>query len=133
MQHHHPAHHGDSQTRLTQALALTLIFAAVEVIGGWWSGSLALLGDAGHMMTDATALGLAAIAAWIAKKPPSARHSFGLGRAEVIAALVNGLLMLLIVTGIVVTAIDRLRDPQPVMGGHDQGIQAGKPSHEARA
>lgn len=117
MQHHHHGHHTDSQTRLTQAVGLTLAFAMVEAIGGWWSGSLALLGDAGHMVTDATALGLAAVAAWLAKKPPSARHSFGLGRAEVVAALVNVLFMLAIVTGIVIAAIDRLRAPQPVMGG----------------
>lgn len=118
--HHHGHHHGhgaDSQTRLTQAVALTLAFAAVEALGGWWSGSLALLGDAGHMVTDATALALAAVAAWIARKPPSARHTFGLGRAEVIAALVNGLFMLLIVIAIVVTAVDRLRSPQPVTAG----------------
>ncbi len=118
--HHHGHHHGhaaDSQARLTQALVLTLAFAGVEALGGWWSGSLALLGDAGHMVTDATALGLAAVAAWIAKKPPSARHTFGLGRADVIAALLNGLFMLLIVTAIVVTAVDRLRSPQPVTAG----------------
>lgn len=116
--HHddHGHHHGPASS-LAQALALTLAFAAIEAIGGWWSGSLALLGDAGHMVTDATALGLAAIAARIARKPPSARHTYGLGRAEVVAALINGLFMLVIVTGIVVTAIDRLRSPQPVAAG----------------
>lgn len=102
---------------LLWGLIITIGFAAVEAIGGWWSSSLALLGDAGHMLTDATALGLAVFAVWIAKQPPSARHSYGLVRAEVVAALVNSLFMLLIVFGIAYFAIERLRNPQPVMGG----------------
>lgn len=108
--------HQAAGKRLLTALTLTLTFAAVEAIAGWWSGSLALLGDAGHMVTDAVALGLAAMAAWVAARPPSARHSYGLGRAEVVAALANGLFMLIIVIGIVVEAIERLRTPQPVNG-----------------
>jgi len=102
---------------LTVALVLTLAFAAIEAAAGWWSGSLALLGDAGHMVTDAFALGLAAVALWIARRSPSRRHSYGMGRAEVVAALVNGLFMLIVVIGIVVEAIERLRAPQPVIGG----------------
>jgi len=102
---------------LLWALIITLGFAAIEAIGGWWSSSLALFGDAGHMLTDSTALGLAAFAVWVAKHPPSSRHSYGLVRAEVVAALVNSLFMLLIVFGIAYFAIERLRNPQPVMGG----------------
>ena len=102
---------------LLWSLAITIGFAIIEAVGGWWSSSLALLGDAGHMLTDATALGLAAFAAWVARQPPSARHSYGLVRAEIIAALVNGLFMLLIVLGIAWYAVERLRNPQPVMGG----------------
>jgi len=102
---------------LLWALIVTISFAAIETIGGWWSSSLALLGDAGHMLTDATALGLAAFAAWVAKQPPSARHSYGLVRAEAVAALVNSLFMLIIVIAIAYYAIERLRNPQPVMGG----------------
>ncbi|MDX1488036.1 MAG: cation diffusion facilitator family transporter [Acidiferrobacterales bacterium] len=110
-------HQAAGKRRLLTALTLTLTFAAVEAMAGWWSGSLALLGDASHMVTDAVALGLAAMAAWIATLPPSARHSYGLGRAEVVAALGNGLFMLVVVISIVVEAIERLRAPQPVLGG----------------
>lgn len=98
------------------ALVLTLGFAFVEVLGGWWASSLALLGDAGHMLSDAVALGMAGLAAWISRRPPSARHSYGLRRAEVIAALLNSLLMLAVVIAIVVEAIQRIRQPQPVSG-----------------
>jgi cobalt-zinc-cadmium efflux system protein len=66
------------------------------------------------MVTDASALGLAALAVWVARRPPSAQHSYGLGRAEVVVALINGLLMLVIVGGIVVSAIQRLSAPRPV-------------------
>jgi cobalt-zinc-cadmium efflux system protein len=104
-------------SRLRVALALTIGFAGVEALAGLWSGSLTLLGDAGHMVTDAVALALAAVAAWIATHPPSPRHSYGLGRAEVVAALLNALFMLAIVIGIVVEAIERLRAPQPVLAG----------------
>jgi cobalt-zinc-cadmium efflux system protein len=99
------------------ALGLTLGFAALEAAGGWWAGSLALLGDAAHMVSDATALGLAALAAWIAQRPPSTRHSFGLGRLETVAALANGVFMLAVVVGIVVSAVERLLAPRPVVGG----------------
>ena len=112
--HHHDLHGGRS---LTWGVGLTAGFALVEALGGWWSGSLALLGDAGHMVSDATALGLAAFAAWVARQPPSARHSYGLVRAEAVAALVNGLFMLLVVGGIALHAMERLRNPQPVAGG----------------
>lgn len=122
--HSHPGHHHHEPVSrgLGVALALTLGFALVEAAGGFWSGSLALLGDAGHMFSDATALALAAFAAWIARRPPSSRHSYGFARAEVLAALVNSLLMLAVVTGIVVEAVIRLRDPQPVQGGAVMGI-----------
>ncbi len=114
--HHHP-HAGSSQRRLGLALVLILSFSLVEAVVGWWSGSLALLGDAGHMVTDATALGLAALAAWWATSPPSARLSYGLGRLDVLAALVNGLFMLGIVAAILVSAIHRLHEPVSVQGG----------------
>ncbi|MEW6353738.1 MAG: cation diffusion facilitator family transporter [Pseudomonadota bacterium] len=121
---HHRAHAHDHDGRrpgisgvLWYALLITLGFAALEGLAGWWAGSLALLGDAGHMVTDASALGLAAFAAWVARRPPSPRHSYGLGRAEVVVALVNGLFMLALVGGILFTALERLRAPQPVLAG----------------
>lgn len=89
----------------------------VEAAGGWWSGSLALLSDAGHMLSDALALGLALLAAWIARKPPSSNHSYGLVRAEVMAALANGLVMVGVVIFIVVEAVNRLQEPRAVAGG----------------
>jgi cobalt-zinc-cadmium efflux system protein len=120
--HHDHAHHGHSHHHhgsggLGIAFWLTLGFAAVEAGGGWWSGSLALISDAGHMLIDALALGLAAFAGWLALRPASYRHSYGLVRAEVVAALVNSLLMLALMAGIVWEAIARLNAPQPVQGG----------------
>lgn len=120
--HSHHTHGPTRGTRLLAALGLTLTFAALEALGGWYAGSLALLGDAGHMLTDATALGVAALAAWIAQRPPSTRHSYGPGRIEVLAALGNALLMVGIVGGIVWTAVDRLHDPPPVAGGVVVGV-----------
>jgi len=103
-----------SQRRLLAALILTTVFAFVEAVAGWYSGSLALLGDAAHMLSDSAALSVGAAAAWLSQKPPSARHSYGLKRAEVVGALINVLFMVAIVAAICVTAIDRLMQPQPV-------------------
>jgi cobalt-zinc-cadmium efflux system protein len=114
--HHHPHAHG-SGPALRAAAALTIGFAAVEAAGGWWTGSLALLSDAGHMLTDGAALGLGALAAWVARRPPSARHSYGLGRAEVFAALANALAMLLIVALLGREAFLRFQAPAEVKGG----------------
>jgi len=119
---HHHHDHREHRPRgagraLGAATALTFAFALVEALGGWWTGSLALLSDAGHMLTDAVALTLAALAAWMARRPPSLRHSYGLGRAEVIAALVNATAMLAIIAGLSYEALARLREPGPVNGG----------------
>jgi cobalt-zinc-cadmium efflux system protein len=124
--HHHPDHRAHlktgSRTSLAWALVLTFSFALVEALTGWWSGSLALLGDAGHMVSDSTALGMALFAAWIAQKPPSATHTYGLGRLETLTAFANGLLMLAIVVTIVLSAIARLQHPQTVQGGAVMGV-----------
>ncbi|MFP5381273.1 MAG: cation diffusion facilitator family transporter [Gammaproteobacteria bacterium] len=111
--HDHPRH----GTPLFAALLLTLGFAGVEALAGWWSGSLALLADAAHMLTDGSALALAAGAAWLAKRPPSLRHSYGFARAEVLAALVNSLLMLVLLGFIVREAIGRIGTPRDIHGG----------------
>lgn len=116
MHNHNHAHHHGSHRSLGAALFLTLGYAGVEFFAGLWSGSLALIGDAGHMFTDAFALGLAAVAAWLARRPPSRRHSYGFGRAEVVAALANALFMLGVVTMIGLEALERLQEPQPVAG-----------------
>ena len=95
---------------------VTLGYALVEFIAGAAFHSLALMSDAGHMLSDALALGLAAFASWVGSRPAGRRHSYGFARAEVVAAFVNGLAMLLIVVVIAVEAIGRLLDPQPVGG-----------------
>lgn len=119
--HHHAHPHGSAsnpvqQRRLLAALALTWGFALVEAVAGWKGGSLALLADAGHMVTDGAALGLALLAAWIAARPPSARHSYGFGRAELLAALINALAMLAVVVGVGFEAWSRFEAPRPIDG-----------------
>jgi cobalt-zinc-cadmium efflux system protein len=113
-----------SQKALAGALLLTLLFAVIEVVTGFISNSLALISDAGHMVTDAAALGLALLAQLIAKRPPSARHSFGFGRAEALAAFVNSLAMLALVCWIVFEAVRRFANPQPVQGAVVFGVAA---------
>ena len=116
--HSHGAghHHHGRGTTLLLSVGLTLGFAGVEALAGWMSGSLTLLADAGHMLTDGVSLALAACAAWLARRPPSARHTYGYGRAEVLAALANALLMLLVIGGVAVAAIGRLQSPRPIAG-----------------
>jgi cobalt-zinc-cadmium efflux system protein len=121
MHTHHHGHHNHPAAvappnLLPAALGLTLLFAAVEALAGWWAGSLALVGDAGHMLTDSLALGLAALAAWLARQPPSSTHSYGYARVEVLAALVNAGFMLAVVIGICWSATARLMAPRPVAG-----------------
>jgi len=117
MPDHAPDHdhsHHRSQRHFWLGFALTLGFAAVEAVAGGLSHSLALMSDAGHMATDSAALALAGLAGWVAGRPASRRHSYGLGRVEVMAALVNTLLMLGIATGIVLEAWVRFRQPPAV-------------------
>jgi len=120
MAHSHPDPAPDrapAGPALALAAALTLGYAAIEALGGWWTGSLALISDAGHMLGDGTALLLATLAAWMAKRPPSGRHSYGFGRAEVFAAVVNGAALLVIALVIAYEAIERLGQPREVLGG----------------
>ncbi|MDE2090806.1 MAG: cation transporter [Gammaproteobacteria bacterium] len=115
-EHHHPLKHsipGGIRAFLL-ALLLTLGFAAVEALAGGWAHSLTLLGDAGHMATDGVALGIALLAAWVALRPASERHTYGFGRMEVLAALVNTLLMLAIAAAIVAEAFMRFQHPPVV-------------------
>jgi len=98
------------------ALVLTGTFMIVEVIGGILSGSLALLADAGHMLTDTMALALAAVAFHVSKRPADARLTYGYQRFQILAAFVNGLSLLLIVGWILYEAFERFVSPQPVLG-----------------
>lgn len=118
MSHDHDHPHAVPNSRVTLALAtvLTLAFAGVEAGVGLWAGSLALVADAGHMLNDAAALALAAVAAWLARRQASARHSYGLGRAEFLAALINSAALLALVAWLIYSAIGRLQAPQPVQG-----------------
>lgn len=105
-----------SQRVLVWAVILTLSFATIEAAAGWWAQSLALISDAGHMVTDSAALALALLAQYIARRPPSAQHSFGYGRAESLAAFVNALAMLALVAWIAFEAFSRIREPHQVQG-----------------
>ncbi len=107
------------------ALALTLSYMAAEVAGGVASGSLALLADAGHMLSDAGALGLALFAMWIARRPPSAHRTFGFLRTEILAALANGAALLAISILICVSALERLFHPTHVEGPLLLAVAAG--------
>lgn len=111
MAHEHTHSHEHSpgnRGRLAFALALTCAMLVVEVLGGWWSGSLALLADAAHMLVDAGALALAWAAAVFSLRPADARRSFGYARMEVLAGFVNALVQVLLVVGIVYEAARRL-------------------------
>lgn len=116
MSHDHDHTHGGSGNMLGFAVLLTLGYAAIEAGVGLWAGSLALVADGGHMLNDAAALALAAGAAWLARRSPSLRHSYGLGRAEFLAALSNSLGLLALVAWLTISAVERLQTPQPVMG-----------------
>ncbi len=102
---------------LGYVLALTVAITVVEVIGGLLTGSLALLADAVHMLSDNVALGLALVAVWLAGRPSTPERSFGYQRAEVLAALVNGLVLVGLAIWIFVEAFGRFSDPPEVLGG----------------
>jgi cobalt-zinc-cadmium efflux system protein len=111
--HHEP---GSNLKRVQLALVLTASFMIVEVVGGRLSGSLALLADAVHMLTDSMALGLAAFAFRVSSKPPDRKRSFGYQRVQIIAAFANGLGLLALVAWILFEAVQRLVDPPEIMG-----------------
>jgi cobalt-zinc-cadmium efflux system protein len=100
--------------RFLWALGLTVLVLVAEVAGGLWTHSLALLSDAAHVLMDVVALGLSYIALRLAARDPSARHSYGLHRAEVLAAVINGGTLLVIAVGIFLEAARRLQEPEPV-------------------
>jgi cobalt-zinc-cadmium efflux system protein len=115
--HHHHAPSADADVRwLTVALGLIAAFMLVEVAAGLLASSLALLSDAAHMLTDAGAIGLAVVAARLAARPPGGRFTFGLGRAEILSAQVNGAALLVLAGVIAVEAIRRLSAPPDVEG-----------------
>jgi cobalt-zinc-cadmium efflux system protein len=112
-----PAERRRRQRALALVLALLIAFAVVEVVGGVISGSLALIADAGHMVSDALAVALALGAAWVAGRPAGRRASYGYGRAEILAALVNGAALVGISVWVLIEALGRLVHPNEVEGG----------------
>jgi len=121
MADHQHVHHGehaaaDNRRRLLVVLLLNAVYLVAEVIGGLAFNSLALLSDAGHMLTDVAALALALFALWFATRPPDPRRSYGYHRVEILAALFNGVTLLVITVFIIYEAIRRFEQPPAVNG-----------------
>jgi len=118
---HHANGHGVSRSadrkRLAIVLVLVVLYLLAELVGGLLTNSLALIADAGHMLSDAAALGLALFALWIAGRPPNPRRTYGYYRAEILAALANGATLIAIAAYIFVEAYHRFAAPPVVMGG----------------
>jgi cobalt-zinc-cadmium efflux system protein len=116
MGHDHVHTHTNNRRRLQIALSITALFTLVEVVGGIITRSLALLADAGHMLTDSMALALAVFAFAISSRPPDHKRSFGYHRVQILAAFVNGLTLIAIVVWILIEAVQRLLAPPQVAG-----------------
>ena len=115
--HDRPTAAARSSGRLTATLALTVAFLVVEIAGALWAGSLALLADAGHMLTDVGGLGLALFAIRVAARPPTPAKTYGYYRAEILAALVNALVLFVVAGAILWEAYRRILAPPEVLGG----------------
>lgn len=117
--HGHGGHHahgtatGAHRKRLAVVLAITLTVMVGEVVGALVSGSLALLADAGHMLTDASGIALALFASWLAARPATSQRTFGWQRAEILAALANGLVLAFVAVTVIVEGVGRVRAPEP--------------------
>ncbi|MGI8917641.1 MAG: cation diffusion facilitator family transporter [Pyrinomonadaceae bacterium] len=113
---HSHARAADSRRKLTMVLVLTAVYMFAEAVGGWWTGSLALLADAGHMLTDVAALALALTAFWFSSRPATSNKTFGYHRLEILAALVNGVALIVISMLILYEAYQRWSVPPAVQG-----------------
>ena len=114
----------DNFRALTLALSITALMMAVEFVGGLLSGSLALVSDAGHMLADTGALALALFALWFSRKPATTEKTYGFYRAEILSALLNGAVLILIAAYIFYEAVHRFIRPSEVRGGLMLGIAA---------
>jgi cobalt-zinc-cadmium efflux system protein len=125
---HHAHVHGRaarSRRRLSIVLVLTAVYMLAEAAGGWLTGSLALLADAGHMLTDVAALALALIAVWFGSRPATSSKTFGYYRLEILAALINGVALILISLLIFYEAYHRWANPPEVRSGLMMIVAAG--------
>ena len=104
------------------AFSVTLVLMFIEAVGGWLTGSLALLADAGHLLVDVGALALGAAGSWVASRPATARMSYGYRRAEILAAVTNGVALWVIAGAIVYEAVRRLQAPHPVLAAGMLGV-----------
>lgn len=119
----HGAARAERSTRaLRWALALTVVILIAEAVGGWLSNSLALLADAGHVLTDAGALALSLFVAWFSRQPVTPSRTYGYLRWEILAALINGAALLGLSAWVVVEAVTRFGSPEPVAGGLMLGV-----------
>ena len=116
MHHAHHHRHLDNEGRVFWAMCLTATFTIVEVAGGLISGSLALLADAGHMLTDTAALAFAWMAFRVGRKPPDRKRSYGYHRFQILAAFLNGMALVVVVAWILFEALERLREPVEIQG-----------------
>ncbi len=123
--HDHPHHEQRNRVRLIVVLALTVTYMLAEAIGGYLTNSLALLSDAGHMLTDAAALALALLAMWFASRPATMRKTYGYYRMEILAALINGVALVVIAILIGVEAFERMQSPEAVRGAEVIWIAVG--------
>ncbi|MDB4892550.1 MAG: cation transporter [Gemmatimonadetes bacterium] len=131
--HHHGHDHGHAHVhddggnarRLVVVLVLTAVYMLAEAIGGWLSHSLALIADAGHMLSDVAALGLSLFAVWISRRPPTPARSYGYHRTEILAALANAATLIAISVWVCVEAYRRLHEPPEVAGRMVMAIAAG--------
>lgn len=117
---HHEHDHGrrsdKSLNRLKAALGLTFVYMLVEAVGGWFANSLALIADAGHMLTDVGAMALTLAAIWFASRPATSKKTYGYYRTEILAAFVNGIALVLLSLWIIYEAVERWNAPQEVKG-----------------
>src|SRR4051794_17738971 len=113
----HASGRAEDRARLRIVLVVTVAVMALEVVGAWTTGSLALLADAGHMATDAAAVVLALGASYVAARGGGPRSTFGLHRAEILAALVNAVVLLVVCGYLAYAGITRLADPTSVDAG----------------
>jgi len=123
--HNHYHRSSSNWRRLSVVLILTAAYMVAELVGAWWTGSLALLADAGHMFTDVAALILALTAVWFASRPATSKKTFGYYRLEIIAALVNGVALVVISLMIFYGAYERWLDPPVIRTGPMMAVAAG--------